>query len=560
MTKETANLDLFGWFKQTIEKAVNQPLPGKPCEILRALQAPAELLDWAAGVENAEFPLKKTSAGKWVPDLESRRKQAKRKSGQFYTPEKFSFEIIEQIKPELKGKILDPACGDGSFLMVAAEKAKKAAGDAFRLENIYGYDIDAQALLVCLGRLIEGFWGYGWPILRCADFLTAEIGERFDLVIGNPPYKVNLNEEMKEYLRRKYQTAEGEKDLYTFFIERSIKLLHDGGQLILLTSHTYLVNHHCRLIREFICQRRIENIFLLPARFFVNAPGVLPAVLHLKNCFAKSGDETCLHSDYKIGKGWQKAFRTHQKLLVGNQGLRQAIVPNSLKKVFAQMTKSFQPLGELCRVGVGIQESLNREGKVSRFVGDSRESERHRPVLKGRELAPMRINWEGRYIDYGQHLAYAGDEKVFTGEKLLYQNIRNEKLKIRLVAAHDRDGFFPKNSLSFIVSNDSRVSLSYLEALLNSILVNAWFSGHYHSFHITVSQVKTIPVAIPGPELKQKIEELVDRIKTALDDSANCKELWQRLNELISESYFGPGDHSQLLQECDFFLEQAAAL
>lgn len=560
MTKETANLDLFGWFKQTIEKAINQPLPGKPGEILRALQAPAELLDWAAGVENAEFPMKMTSAGKWVPDLESRRKQAKRKSGQFYTPEKFSFEIIEQIKPELKGKILDPACGDGSFLMVAAEKAKTVAGDAFQLENIYGYDIDAQALLICLGRLLGEFWGYGWPKLRCANFLTSEVKERFRLVLGNPPYKVNLNESLKEYLLKHYQTAEGEKDLYTFFIEKSIKLLENSGQLLLITSHTYLVNHQCRLIREFICRYRLKNIFLLPPRFFISAPGVLPAVLHLQNYKARTHDSTLLHCSYLPGKGWQQTYKTGQATLSGNQGLRQAIVPEKLKRVFAKMEQACPQLGKLCRVGVGIQESLKREGKVSRFVADRRESERHRPVLKGRELAPMRINWEGRYIDYGQHLAYAGDEKVFSGEKLLYQNIRNEKLKIRLVAAHDRDGFFPKNSLSFIVGNDSRVPLSYLEALLNSTLLNAWFSGHFHSFHITVSQVKTIPVAIPDPQMKERIEELAELIKATSDKSVQWQDLWQSLNELVCESYFGPGDHSELLWECDFFLEQAAAL
>jgi hypothetical protein len=558
--KITQEIELFAWFRETLERAAGKALPELPGQILRSLRAPDELLVWVENVENGFYSVKQGVDHRQVPDLESRQRQVKRKSGQFYTPESFAHELLNVTQPEFSGPTLDPACGDGSFLLVAAQEMKKAAKDSFSLERIYGYDIDAQALLVCLARLLEKFWGHGWPKLRCANFLTSEVRERFVLILGNPPYKVNLNEELKKYLLKHFQTAEGEKDLYTFFIEKSTKLLENEGQLVLLTSHTYLVNHQCRLIREFICRYRLKNIFLLPPRFFVSAPGVLPAALHLQNAKALPHDSTLLHCSYVPGQGWQKSYSTWQETLASHQGLRQAIVPEGLKKTFAQMEGAFPQLGALCRVGVGIQESLKREGKISRFVADRRESERHKPVLKGRELAAMAIDWEGRYIDYGQHLAYAGDEKVFSGEKLLYQNIRNEKLKIRLVAAHDRDGFFPKNSLSFIVSNDSRLSLSYLEALLNSALLNAWFSGHFHSFHITVSQVKTIPVAIPKPELKRKIEELVDRIKAASDDSALLQELWQRLNAMVCEAYFGPGSYQQLLLDCDFFLEQAAAL
>ena len=121
-----------------------------------------------------------------VPDLESRQRQVKRKSGQFYTPESFAHELLNVTQPEFSGPTLDPACGDGSFLLVAAQEMKKAAKDSFSLERIYGYDIDAQALLVCLARLLEKLWGHGWPKLRCANFLTSEVRERFVLILGNP--------------------------------------------------------------------------------------------------------------------------------------------------------------------------------------------------------------------------------------------------------------------------------------------------------------------------------------------------------------------------------------
>ena len=557
MVKAEKQIELFAWFRQRLEKVAGFTLPETPGQILRQLDAPDRILHWADLVENGTFAAKMADEGE-SPDLESRKRHAKRKSGQFYTPESFAREIIDRAEPALCGKILDPACGDGSFLLAAAEVGALSSDRI--LDRIFGYDVDNQALLVCLGRLLGQFWGLGWPHLFCANFLTASVENGFSLIVGNPPYKVNLNEELKEYLHQHYQTAEGEKDLYTFFIERSVGLLDDGGQLILLTSHTWMVNHQCRLIREFVFKNRVKEIFLLPSRFFANAPGVLPIVLHLKKGVVKRNAQTYLHSGYSHGSGWKSRYVADQASLIENNGLRQAILPDHLKQVFKSVSEKYPTISQLCRVGVGIQESVKREGKVSKFVSDTCLGAAYRPVLKGRELAPMKINWEGKFIHYGPHLAYAGDETVFEGEKILYQNIRNEKLKIRLVAVLDRDKFYPKNSISFITAAEPGVSLAYVEALLNSVFVNAWFSGHYHSFHITVSQVKTIPIALPQPDLVRKIALLASRIKELEANCEDTKKEWQTLNRLVCEAYLGPGEHQQLLEDCYFFLEQAAAL
>ncbi len=556
---EKAEIGLFQWFRQTLEIKLEKGLPARPVDILHQLQAPEFLLNWVERVEDGNFPVKHNGV-EHLPDLESRIRNARRKTGQYYTPETFARKLIHETGRNLNGKILDPACGDGSFLVAAAEELSIKKNDVDWLSAIYGYDVDSQALLICLGRLLGRFAGNGWPHLRCEDFLRADDKTRFSLIIGNPPYKVNLSEKLKSFLRSRYKTSEGEKDLYTFFIERSCEMLEPGGHLILLTSHTWLVNHQCRLIRKLVFSHRVMNIFLLPARFFVSAPGILPAVLHLCNMQALNSDETVLHVNYNLERGWNNHFWVNQQIFESGRGLRQAIVPEKLKNIFDLMAQNSKPLGEICRVGVGIQESLKREGGVSRFVTDQCMSSRHRKVLKGRELSPFHINWEGKFIDYGPHLAYAGDEKVFAGEKVLYQNIRNEKLKLRLVAAHDHGGFFPKNSISFITGKTRECSLAYLTGLLNSLLVNAWFSGHYHSFHITVSQVRAVPLPDSEPILKSRIAALAEALSKLKCESSEYKEFWQELNLLVCEAYLGSGQYKQLLEECDFFLEQAAAL
>jgi predicted RNA methylase len=551
---------LFAWFKETMQKAFSVDLPDTPLAILTALKAPERLLEWVERVEDTEFAVKLVD-DEILPDVESRQKKIRRTSGQFYTPQRFARQILDCIKPRLQGQKLDPACGDGSFLLAVAEYEGLTDQKSNNLlNNLYGYDIDSQALLICLGRLVSKFPESGWPVLRNENFLTSRPAEKFSLVIGNPPYRVNLSDELKEFLHKNYQTSEGEKDLYTFFLEHSLEILTEKGRLIMLTSHTYLVNHQCRLIRELVFSKEVNDLFLLPTRFFPGAPGVLPVVLNLKGKTADKDFKVKIHTGYDSEKGWLRHYSADSASLVEGNGLRRAIVPDSLKKVFSDLSNEFPKLGELCRVGVGIQESVKRTDKISKFVSSERKSPNHKPVLKGRELAPFSINWEGKYIDYGPHLAYAGDEKVFSGRKLLYQNIRNEKLKIRLVAAFDDKGFFPKNSLSFILVNHPQLSELYLEAVLNSSLINAWFSGNYHSFHITVSQVRTIPLAVPETSLRRKIEKKVLALKKLAPDSEEFKQSHGDLNKLVCTAYSISEPLDALLDACDIFLEQAAAL
>ncbi|GEM_PF-868771 len=616
-----------------------------PADILRCLGAPAALVEMFLPLCDCEIIHKQVADG-LVPDLECRDQKRKRSTGQFYTPEALADRLAGMADLACKagspdfagqsGRVLDPACGDGSFLMAIARRmaaTSKGAGSSLSpvaersrsdqsgqssltsalrqaqgpgssaspvapvppvaersrsdqsgqshltsalrqaqgpgsgfLSQLFGFDIDLPALLICLTRLICAFPGQGWPVLAHRDFLLQPPEAEFDLVIGNPPYRVNLEESFKERLAGLYQTGEGEKDLYTFFLEAGLKALVPGGQLIMLTSHTWLVNHQCRKIRNHLfAEHCVQALMLLPARFFVQAPGVLPVVTFARKAiqsatFCSPDYLVKVASDYSEERGWQREYSCPADVFPGGNGLRQAIVPETLRAAFAKMQVGSRKLGDASKIGVGIQESMQRGGKVSRFVSDRKLSDRHRPVLRGRELAPFKINYEGNYLDYGPHLVYAGNEKLFSGPKLLYQNIRNEKLKMRLVVAYDGGGYFPKNSLSYIVSESADYPLLFLAGLLNSLPVNAWFSSQFHSFHITVTQMRQVPLPPFNADLFAAVAECAGQLSAEPVGSSAYSACFSRLNRLVCSCYDLPDDPTGLLQAFDNFLEQAAGL
>jgi len=72
-------------------------------------------------------------------------------------------------------------------------------------------------------------------ISKASEPIASYGSDGFDCVIGNPPYvRQELLTDFKEYFQRKYKVYHGTADLYSYFFERGMALLREGGCLELL--------------------------------------------------------------------------------------------------------------------------------------------------------------------------------------------------------------------------------------------------------------------------------------------------------------------------------------
>ncbi|HOT30009.1 MAG TPA: TaqI-like C-terminal specificity domain-containing protein [Candidatus Ozemobacteraceae bacterium] len=539
---------LFEWFAEWFGRVRNGRCSGPPGEVLRQAGAPGNLYPWIETLCDTEHPLKETPQG-WVPDLEKRHRACRRGAGQYYTPESLVKRLlVETGLSGACGAALDPACGDGAFLVPLAE-LRLGRNGAGSLNELTGIDLDAEALLTCLARLIAVAPERGWPRLEQRDFLLDPPEGRFRLVLGNPPYRVNLPKTVCEKLAERYATTEGEKDLYTFFIEGGLNLLEPDGALLLLTSHGWLVNHQCAKIRTLaFAGHDVRRLFLLPTRFFPDAPGVIPVVTEIHRVLNEHASVR-VYDAYDETEGWRIRRTAPAERFLEPTGLRKALADPVVEELFERMEAGNARLGEIAKIGVGIQESTRRGDRVSRFVSGSPTGATAVRVIRGREVEPFRIRWEGLFLDYGPHLTYAGDPEIFRGEKLVYQNLRHETLPVRLVAALDRDGFFPKNSLSYICRPKSPFSLEYIAGLLNSRLVNAWFAGRFFSFHVTVTQVRSIPIPEADERRRGAVEQIVRRLANLSPGDGIRESDAMQLSLAVAACYFPDKDPLQIVRQ-----------
>lgn len=191
--------------------------------------------------------------------------------GQVYTPNFIVCKILDDIgynSPHILGKkVIDPACGDGRFLVEIVKRIIEFSDEKNlqkNLECVYGWDVDSEALTECcenLNNLLkEKTVDIQWNIYNTdsikkyekPNLFTVNEIEKFDFIVGNPPYIriQHLDIEQRAYIQNNYEFCKsGSTDIYIAFYELCINMLNENGVCGLITPNTFLFTETARLLR-----------------------------------------------------------------------------------------------------------------------------------------------------------------------------------------------------------------------------------------------------------------------------------------------------------------------
>lgn len=169
----------------------------------------------------------------------------KNKYGQYFTPKIVAEFMVDLANLKSSSKILEPSSGEGVFLDVLSSKG---------YTNINAYEIDKE---LCTQ----------FDFINYESFVSAKVKDRFDLIIGNPPYIrwKNLEPELKEELSNntlwnKYFNSLC--DYLYIFILKSIEILNDNGQLIFICPEYWMNTTHSISLRNYMVEKGyFEEIF-----------------------------------------------------------------------------------------------------------------------------------------------------------------------------------------------------------------------------------------------------------------------------------------------------------
>jgi adenine-specific DNA-methyltransferase len=189
--------------------------------------------------------------------------------GIYYTPPALTDRLIAQASCAgvdwTRCRVLDPACGGGAFLAPVARRIIEALpGCAPRIlvENIAnrlrGYEIDAfaawlsQVALDAVMLPITEVAGRRLPVLVavCDSLKKNPPRDRFDLVIGNPPYgRVRLDPDERARFKR---SLFGHANLYGLFTDLALRHARTDGVIAYVTPTSFLAGEYFKNLRALL--------------------------------------------------------------------------------------------------------------------------------------------------------------------------------------------------------------------------------------------------------------------------------------------------------------------
>ena len=180
------------------------------------------------------------------------------------TPLSLARDIVSMIDLSKFSRILEPSCGDGSFLSAIFRQLIEGGHSSSNTGAVEVVGIEIDRILADKSReIVEGFNLTRSCEVRGtvfhADFFYAYMARRvssqakdttalltpgsFDLIVGNPPFGGTFDHAIEDTLDRLLGKRLGmkiKKETYAFFIVACMDLLRPGGLLSFVCSDTLL--------------------------------------------------------------------------------------------------------------------------------------------------------------------------------------------------------------------------------------------------------------------------------------------------------------------------------
>ena len=271
--------------------------------------------------------------------LQKNAEDTKSGAGQYFTPRALIKAMVEVTRPEPGMAICDPACGTGGFLLASQDflthtfRLDKEQLKRLKSETFKGWDIVNNVARLCVMNLyLHGIGGEESPII-VADALATDPGERFDIVLTNPPFGKKssitiVNGEGKAdkssitYERGDFWATTSNKQLN--FLQHVRTILKINGRCAIVVPDNALFEGGAgeTVRRKFLSECDLHTILRLPTVIFY-AQGVKANVLFFeknrhqrhpgqKRCGSTISGQTCISHSRPI------PYRTRISLILSS--------------------------------------------------------------------------------------------------------------------------------------------------------------------------------------------------------------------------------------------------
>lgn len=466
-------------------------------------------------------------------------------------------------------KVLDPACGSGSFLVQVFDYLRQQRKevneeistfegiqtDLFNYDthilskNIYGVDLNAESVEItklalwlktankndkltsldnnikCGNSLIDDksvdAKAFNWN----EEFKEIMDNGGFDVIVGNPPYvlcqKSNTSDIVLEYYKDKFFVSCYKIDLYHLFFEQCIKLATSNAFIGLITPNTYF-----------------KNKYLKPLRLFIlNNSSIIKLLNHNKSVFEDASVDvaTIILKKSEIDENTIMVYEDNgSNNIILKSALKQKTIQDSELLEFCTEDKIFLknivPLKELCNCYFGIQAYNRKEA-----IKTKKETNTFLPIIDGADIKNRSYAVPNKYFDFRKDMIKSGgDYNVYNRTRLVIRQIG-----VTPIVGVCEKGILTSNTLYNVFEKNDKSNLMYILGILTSNFIKYyWLSNYYDKKQLfpKIKKYQIMQLPIPNISITQQ-GSLIDLVDIVLLKNKELQNLFNKFFRLLQGDF-----------------------
>ena len=324
----------------------------------------------------------------------------KNKYGQYFTIDIIADFMVSLISHKKNSCVLEPSCGKGVFIDYLVQHG---------FNNISAYEIDESL-------------GAKYDFIKFTSFLSVPTSEKYDVVIGNPPYIrwKNIEPELKEELESNVLWNKYFNSLcdYLFiFILKSIEHLNEQGELIFICTEYWMNTTHSDTLRNYMC----KNGYFTEIYHFKETPlfeKVTASFIIFKFVKSTQKKESIKLFQYNKSKGLPAKeeladrtcfnlttiphFQEHSRWILASREVQDKLNKferECQKTSTVLFSEELHRIGDFCDIGNGMVSGLDAAFQIA-DIDHLNNDERDAiiSVMKAKDLCPYKNKSATNYI------------------------------------------------------------------------------------------------------------------------------------------------------------------
>ncbi|NLM00330.1 MAG: hypothetical protein GX220_02610 [Treponema sp.] len=380
-----------------------------------------------------------------------------------------------------------------------------------------------------------------------------EVKDGFDIVIGNPPYvdsetMTKDNPEFRKYLKSKFQSAEGNWDLFVVFTEMGLKLCKRYGSLAFIVPNKIISAKYTYSLRTIICNLSPREIIDYSYVNVFKEADVYPVVILISN------QET-------------HKYQVSSKVMYNLEEIKTINLINSIQftsdifwdkyffnpdvvNLIIKITSNDKLISKFPNI-LGAA-TVNEAYQVKEVIKELEKEKKYFKFINTGTIDPYKSLWglkQTQYIKGNYHKPIITKTDLDEINRTRTKQSSSPKIIIagmalRIEAFYDEYGSYYAGKSTTIILGESQ-SLKTLTGIINSKLVSYWFSKYFNSlsmaggyFNIGNNELGLIP--LPNMNFpNNQINNIVDKIlvENSNNPQADTSSLEKQIDELVYKLY-----------------------